>query len=205
MTLLAQSGQERSMAVMQRLRWRPPGSEEEKGKEIQHLPDALPDCRPQASSSPGPSQVRCAGCGTRKWSRSGSAVRPDRRRSSSAISTRSGHRPWSSIPFWESRVTDVLQFYLIITLIAAFHELGHAYPMKICGGDAPQHRAGAVLLPPRLLHGHDRFGALREQVAASLGDDGRDLHRTLHLRARDRPLGGELSRHRSSTTSRTRG
>ncbi len=45
--------------------------------------------------------------------------------------------------FLDKPFIDVLQFYLIVTFIAMFHELGHAYTMKMYGGEV--HSIGFAL------------------------------------------------------------
>jgi len=141
MGLLAQSGQERSMAVMQRLRDARRLKAEEKEKKFNLFLMLFPIADPNVFLTKTVKYVRWL------WAPEVVAVGFVLFGLTTAVFVRDFHKIWHETvelySFIGKPVTDVLQFYLIITLIAAFHELGHAYPMKIYGGDV--HSIGFAL------------------------------------------------------------
>ena len=141
MMLLAQSGQERSMAVMQRLRDARRLKAEEKEKKFNIFLMLFPIGDPNVFLTRTVKYVRWL------WSPEVVAVGFVLFGLTAAVFVRDFHKIWEQTvelySFLGKPVSVVLQFYLIITLIAVFHELGHAYPMKIYGGDV--HSIGLAL------------------------------------------------------------
>ncbi len=141
MTLLAQSGRERSMALMQRLRDARKIKAEEKEKKFNIFLMLFPIADPNVFLTKTLKYVRWL------WSPEAVAVGLVLFGITAAVFVRDFRKIWQQTlelySFIGKPLTDVLQFYLIITLIAAFHELGHAYPMKLYGGDV--HSIGLAL------------------------------------------------------------
>ena len=141
MGILAQSGQERSMAVMQRLRDARRLKAEEKEKKFNIFLMLFPIADPNVFLEKTVKYVRWL------WAPEMVAVGFVLFGLTAAVFVRDFDRIWQQTlelySFIGKPVIDVLQFYAIITLIAAFHELGHAYPMKIYGGDV--HSIGFAL------------------------------------------------------------
>ena len=83
---------------------------------------------------------------------------------------RSGTGTYELYAFLKKPFLDAVQFFFILSFIGFFHEFGHAYAMKIYGGEV--HDIGIALLyfHARLLLRHDRRAPLREQVAPALGE-----------------------------------
>ncbi|HET7453188.1 MAG TPA: efflux RND transporter periplasmic adaptor subunit [Thermoanaerobaculia bacterium] len=141
MGILARSGQERSMAVMQRLRDARRLKAEEKEKKFNIFLMLFPIADPNVFLEKTVKYVRWL------WAPEMVAVGFVLFGLTAAVFVRDFDRIWQQTlelySFIGKPVIDVLQFYAIITLIAAFHELGHAYPMKIYGGDV--HSIGFAL------------------------------------------------------------
>jgi putative peptide zinc metalloprotease protein len=133
MDFLVQSGSERSLAVMQRLRDARKLKAEEKEKSFNIFLMLFPIGDPNEFLTKTVKYVRWL------WSPEMVALAFVLFGLTTAVFVRDFSKIWAQTvelySFLGKPVVDVLQFYLIITLIAAFHELGHAYPMKIYGGD----------------------------------------------------------------------
>jgi putative peptide zinc metalloprotease protein len=168
MTLLAQSGQERSMAVMQRLRDARKLKAEEKEKKFNIFLMLFPIADPNVFLARTVKYVRWL------WYPEVVAVGFVLFGLTAAVFVRDFHKIWAQTvelySFLGKPVTDVLQFYLIITLIAAFHELG-----RLSDEDLRRRRPSIGLalfffLPAYFTDTTD--SELFEQVAASLGTMG---------------------------------
>ena len=141
MGLLTQSGSERSVAVMQRLRDARKLKAEEKQKSFNIFLMLFPIADPNEFLNKTVKYVRWI------WSPDFVAVGLVLFALTTAVFIRDFHQIWQQTlelySFIGKPVIDVLEFYVIITLIASFHELGHAYAMKIYGGDV--HSIGFAL------------------------------------------------------------
>lgn len=141
MELLARSGSERSLAVMQRLRDARRLKAEEKEKSFNIFLMLFPIGDPNEFLKKTVKYVRWI------WSPEMVAVGLVLFALTTAVFIRDLSKIWHQTlelySFLGKPLIVVLQFYLIVTLIAAFHELGHAYPMKIYGGDV--HSIGLAL------------------------------------------------------------
>jgi putative peptide zinc metalloprotease protein len=141
MELLAQSGGERSLALMQRLRDARRLKAEEKEKSFNIFLMLFPIGDPNEFLNKTVKYVRWI------WSPEVVAVGFVLFALTTAVFIRDFSKIWQQTvelySFLGKPVSVVLQFYLIVTLIAAFHELGHAYAMKIYGGDV--HSIGLAL------------------------------------------------------------
>ncbi len=141
MDLLAQSGGERSLAVMQRLRDARKLKAEEKEKRFNIFLMLFPIADPNEFLNKTVKYVRWI------WSPETVAVGFVLFALTTAIFVRDFSKIWAETlklySFLNKPFIEVLQFYLIVTIIASFHELGHAYAMKIYGGDV--HSIGFAL------------------------------------------------------------
>jgi putative peptide zinc metalloprotease protein len=141
MGLLAQSGGERSLALMQRLRDARRLKAEEKEKSFNIFLMLFPIADPNEFLNKTVKYVRWI------WSPEVVAVGFILFGLTAAVFVRDFSKIWQQTlelySFLGKPVIDVLEFYVIVTLIAAFHELGHAYPLKIYGGDC--HSIGLAL------------------------------------------------------------
>ena len=141
MEVLQKSGGERSLALMQRLRDARKLKAEEKEKSFNIFLMLFPIGDPNEFLKKTVKYVRWI------WSPEIVAVGLVLFALTTAVFIRDFSKIWAQTvelySFLGKPVSVVLQFYLIVTLIAAFHELGHAYPMKIYGGDV--HSIGLAL------------------------------------------------------------
>lgn len=141
MGLLAQSGGERGLALMQRLRDARRLKAEEKEKSFNIFLMLFPIADPNEFLNKTVKYVRWI------WSPEMVSVGFVLFGLTAAVFIRDFSKIWHQTlelySFLGKPVIDVLEFYAIVTLIAAFHELGHAYPLKMYGGDC--HSIGLAL------------------------------------------------------------
>lgn len=141
MGLLARSGSERSLALMQRLRDSRRLKAEEKEKRFNIFFMLFPVADPNEFLNKTVKYVRWI------WSPEIVALGLVLFALTTAVFVQDFSAIWKETvevySFIGKPISVVLQFYLIVTLIAAFHELGHAYSMKIYGGDV--HSIGFAL------------------------------------------------------------
>ena len=141
MDLLAQSGSERGLAVMQRLRDARKLKAEEKEKSFNIFLMLFPIADPNEFLNKTVKYVRWI------WSPEVVSVGLVLFGLTAAVFVRDFSKIWTETvrlyAFLDKPFIDVLQFYLIVTFIAMFHELGHAYTMKMYGGEV--HSIGFAL------------------------------------------------------------
>ncbi|MGH9443146.1 MAG: efflux RND transporter periplasmic adaptor subunit [Thermoanaerobaculia bacterium] len=141
MDLLAQSGSERGLALMQRLRDARKLKAEEKEKSFNIFLMLFPIADPNEFLNKTVKYVRWI------WSPEVVSVGLVLFGLTAAVFVRDFSKIWTETvhlyAFLDKPFIDVLQFYLIVTFIAMFHELGHAYTMKMYGGEV--HSIGFAL------------------------------------------------------------
>ena len=139
--LLAQSGNERSLALAARMRDARKLKAEEKEKSFNIFLMLFPIADPNEFLNKTVKYVRWL------WSPEAVAVAMVLFTFTTAIFVRDFGKIWNETmelySFIGKPLRFFLQFYFILTIISALHELGHAYALKIYGGDC--HSIGFAL------------------------------------------------------------